>query len=89
MKKIQFKNDSEKITITIPSGLLIWAAEHNPEIPMKVLDKNKFVKQVMFELKNNLGAAETGLTGFQELLDEAILEVAGDECVELIEDAQS
>jgi uncharacterized protein YjbK len=86
-KEIQFKKDAKNIVITIPIGVLKWACEHHPESPLIVKDENVFAEKVMFELQHNLGSMESGLSGFQELLDEAMLEVAesGDECVDLVE----
>jgi uncharacterized protein YjbK len=86
-KTIQFKNEGGKIVITIPNSLIKWAAENNPETPMIVNDEDAFAKKVMFELKHNLGSDESGLTGFQKLLDEAMIAVLenGDESVEFNE----
>jgi len=86
-KEIQFKKDAENIVITIPIGVLKWAGEHHPESPLIVKDENVFAEKVMFELQHNLGSMESGLSGFQELLDNAMLKVAesGEECVDLAE----
>lgn len=75
-KKITFKKDEKNITITIPIKLLKWAGEHHPEDPIIVHDEQQFAEKVMFELENNLGSVESGYSGFEELLDEAMLEVA-------------
>jgi len=87
MDTINIKEYQDKIVITIPVSLLKFAAENNPEIKMTVVDEKTFRSKVMFELANNLGSNETGLTGFQELIDEAIIKVAEtDDCIELVED---
>ena len=75
MSKITFKRDKNKTIITIPDDLLVWAAENNPEYPVKVKNNKKFSEKVAFELEHNLGDEDTGLTGFQILLDKAIQEV--------------
>jgi len=84
---IEFKKDAENLVITIPVSLLKWAAENNSETPMIVKDENAFAEKVMFELEHNLGSNESGLSGFQELLDMAMIEVveSGEECVDLKE----
>lgn len=85
--KIQFENDSKNIVITIPISLLVWAAKYHPESPMIVKDEDTFSKKVMIELEHNLGSMGSGLSGFQELLDDAMIEVAenGEECVDFVE----
>lgn len=74
--EIVFTKDENKIVITIPIPLLKWACENNPADPIIVKDEQQFAMAVMEELQNGLGSAESGLTGFQKLLDEAMLEVA-------------
>ncbi len=74
--EILFTKDTESILITIPVSLIKWAAENHGEYPMEIKDANAFAEKVMFELEHNLGAVESGLTGFQELLDKAMIEVA-------------
>jgi hypothetical protein len=85
MEKIEFKITGEVIAITVPIDILTQAAERNPEVLMTVKDKNTFAEKAMFELEHNLGSVESGLTGFQELLDRAIIAVVenGEDCVEL------
>lgn len=86
-KAIQFFNDSENVLITIPVSLLKHAAENNPETQMIVKDENAFADKVIFQLKNNLGSIESGLTGLNELLDKAMIAVLenGSECVDFKE----
>lgn len=74
--EIVFTKDENNIVITIPIQLLKWAGENNPADPIIVKDEQQFAMAVMEELQNGLGSAESGLTGFQKLLDEAMLEVA-------------
>lgn len=83
-KLIAFKTDKSGITIRIPKGLISYVAKHNPETPLRVLDSSVLMNKVAFELEHNLGDNETGLTGFQKLMDAAIMSVAenGEECVE-------
>ena len=76
MKTIQFLKDDNNITIVIPIAVLVKAGRLHPETPLKIKDKQAFAKEVMFELENNLGAVESGHTGFEELLDLAMMEVA-------------
>lgn len=85
---ILFKKLEDKLVIEIPIELLVIAAENNSENPLIVNDKHDFAEKVLFELEHNLGSAETGLSGFQQLLDEAFYEVCigGNDCVELKED---
>lgn len=73
--KIKFKCDNKNLTITIPVDLLKWAAENNSETPLIIHDELKFAKEVMFELEDGYFNAETGLTKFQQLLDEVFNEV--------------
>ena len=83
-EQINFKLTEECIIIKIPVSLLKQVAERNPENPLIVLNAKELADKVMFELEYNLGSVESGLTGFQELLDTAIIEVAtnGEDCVE-------
>lgn len=73
MKTINYKVNKSSIDIRIPLNFLAFVAKNHPEYPIKVLDKVEFGKQVLFQLENNLGNHEA-LTGFQQLLDEAISE---------------
>jgi hypothetical protein len=75
MELITFTTDERGITINIPVEILINATLNAPE-PIEVFNQTKFVEQVAFELQHNLGQNESGLTGFQQLLDEACSEVA-------------
>ena len=74
--KIVFTKDENNIVITIPIPLLKWAGENHPTDPIIVKDEQQFAEKVMFELEHNLGSTESGHSGFEELLDEAMLEVA-------------
>lgn len=71
-----FTKDENNIVITIPIPLLKWAGENHPEDPIIVKDEQQFAQAVMFELKHNLGSTESGHSGFEELLDEAMLQAA-------------
>jgi len=75
---ITFKTDDGGLTIRIPKGLLVYVAENRGEDPIKVFNDQIFLEQVAFELENNLGEqqGETGLSGFQDLIDKACYEVA-------------
>lgn len=85
MELIKFKTDETGITIHIPTELLRHVATNNPE-PIKINDGKRFVEQVAFELENNLCPNESGLTGFQELLDSACIAVAEDgDCADFVE----
>lgn len=88
MKLITFKTDKSGITIRIPKGLISHVAKHHPETPLKVLNSSDLMQKVAFELEHNLGGNETGLTGFQKLMDTAIVAVVenGEDCVEFKED---
>lgn len=72
---IKFKQTKSGIIINIPFSILEKVTELHPNAPAKVIDKELFLKEVMFQLENQLGDYEEGLTGFQKLLDEAIEEV--------------
>lgn len=90
MEKIIFKKDEEKITITIPVKLLKHIADNNPEEDIKVIDEQKFADKVAYELEHcceSSNGKESGMTGLEELVDRAIMEVveSGDPCVDLIE----
>lgn len=82
--KITFKRTKGATVITVPDDLLAFAAENNPEYPIKVLNQKDFAEKVAFELEHNLGDPETGITGFEALMDKAIQEVTegGNDCVE-------
>lgn len=76
MNKIEFIESIQYLTIRIPKDLLKWAAENNPNDPLIITDRDKFARQVFFELEHNLGSMGSGLSGFEELLDRACLKVA-------------
>ena len=86
--KIVFTKDENNIVITIPIPLLKFAGENHPTDPIIVKDEQQFAMAVMEELEHNLGSVESGHSGFEELLDEAMLEVAtsGHDFVDLKED---
>lgn len=75
MEPITFKTDNAGITIHIPRDLLIHIALNAPE-PIEVFNPEKFAEQVAYELENNLGLPDSGLTGFQELIDNACTGIA-------------
>lgn len=75
MKQISYTKNNSNITIKIPIDLLKVIAETHPTDPVWVLDKQIFADRVLFQLENWLGSSDSGLTGFQELLDKAIYEV--------------
>ncbi len=75
-KNMQFIKNDKNITIIVPIYLLKFVAENNPESPYIVHDEYQLAEKVLFQLENHLGKMESGLTGFQELLDKAIDEVA-------------
>ena len=87
-KQVKFKKTDKDLVITIPIGVLKWASENNPEFLLVVKNEQEFAGKVLFQLEHNLGSDESGLTGFQILLDKAVEEVAtnGDDCVEIIEE---
>jgi len=84
---ITFKQDKKGITINIPKDLLKFVAENHPEYPLKINNIDVFQNQIMVQLESNMINQHTGLTKFQELLDNACYEVAdnGHESVEFIE----
>lgn len=86
--KILFTKTDQGINICIPKELLVFAIENNPENKTKISDIDQFILKTMFELEYNLGSTESGLTGLQELLDKAAMEVveSGDTCIELLTD---
>ena len=61
--------------------------EEMKEAARKRYNEQAFAEKVMFELEHNLGRNESGLSGFQELLDTAMIEVveSGEECVDCVE----
>lgn len=83
-KEIEYKKDNENITITIPITLLKFIAENAPD-PYLINDEQDFAEKVLFAIQHDLGELDSGMTGFQELIDEAIEEVyiSGNECIEL------
>lgn len=85
---INFKTDSEGITIFIPKTLLVHVATHHPEGELKVINADEFTEKVAFEMEHNTGWSESGLTGFQRLIDLSIVDVveSGEDCVEIIGD---
>lgn len=74
--EIKFSKDNNGFIIHIPFELITWVAENNPTDPVIVHNKDKFEQAVMFQVEHNLGSMESGLSGFQELLDKAIAEVS-------------
>lgn len=76
MKKITFTQNEDGITINIPQDFLQFVAENNEENPVMVVDLPQFQEDVAFALENYFGKKGSQLTGFQELLDEAIDGVA-------------
>ena len=87
MKEITFKTNDSGITINIQTDILVHVAENHPESPLKINDPIEFAKQVTFQLEYNLGSEDSGLTGFQKLIDEAIYEVgcSGLDCADIKE----
>lgn len=63
------------IHIFISSELLQHVAEYHPE-GIKVTDLEKLKKTVVYKLEDDLGTAESGLSGLQELIDAAIEDAA-------------
>lgn len=82
MKLIKYKTNKSSISITIPLEFLSFLAKNHPEWPVKVLNKVRFGENVLHQLEHCLGNHES-LTGFQELLDEAIQEAhdSGDDTI--------
>lgn len=72
---ITFLQTEDNIIIRIPLDLLCFAAENNPDSPLIINDREQFAHEVAFQLEHNLGKIESGLSGFKELLDTAIIEV--------------
>lgn len=87
-KLITVKADKSGITIRIPRTLLNFVAKNHPDEPVKILNSDAFLAEVTEQLKDGLGDAETGSTGLQDLIDEAIQEVAqfGSGCIEYKEE---
>lgn len=84
---MEFKIENGAIQISIPINLIEFAATHNPQSPCIVHDKDTLANKVLFELEFNLGKEESGLTGLQQLIDEAIETVIenGEDCIDLKE----
>ena len=74
--KIDFNKDEKNLVIKIPIDLLTFAAENHPEWPLIIHDQDKFVNGILFALEYDLGTPEDGLSGFENLLDEAIMYIA-------------
>ena len=90
MEQITFKRKGKKIVIEIPFDILEHIANNKPDFNAKVLSKSLFAEDIMYELENNLGLSESGLTGFQELVDQAIEAVyeSGAESIEYNDDEE-
>jgi predicted nucleotidyltransferase len=76
IEPINITSNDKGITIFVPTPLLEHAANHHPD-GIEVTNITELQTKVIFELENNLGSPESGLTGLQELLDRAIYEAAG------------
>jgi uncharacterized protein YjbK len=88
MYEVKFQREVDGFYIYVPTSLLKFAAETHEDYPMVVIDQDKFVDRVMFEIENNLGSEDSGMTGLTELLDKAMSTVAESGCnsVEFKED---
>lgn len=76
IEPINITTTDQGITIFIPTPLLEHVTNHHPDW-IEVTNITELQAKVVFELENNLGSPESGLTGLQELLDYAIHEAAG------------
>ena len=74
-EKIKFKASETELIITIPVKLLIHVTENHPEAPATISDNHAFAEAVAFELEDGLGDQDGGNTGFQNLIEAAILAV--------------
>lgn len=71
---IKFTRNRQNLIISIPIKTLKIVADDHPELQdEQIFNKSILADDVLYELQHNLGANESGLTGFQELIDEAIL----------------
>jgi hypothetical protein len=70
--KPKFIITPENVSIEIPIAYLNHLATTAPDTKVKILNQEKFIERLVFNLENDLGGVETGLTGFEELLDKAI-----------------
>lgn len=71
---ISYRKDG-KIIIEMPEDLLIFAAENNDYYNLKVFDKELFLNYIANNLVSETGFnGETGLSGFEELLDNMFVE---------------
>jgi hypothetical protein len=75
IKTISINSTAEGITIFVPALLLEHVANHHPD-GIAVTNISELQAKVVFELENNLGSNESGLTGLQKLLDKAIEQAA-------------
>ncbi len=73
--KIRVKITERYLVIEIPKDTLIFAAENNPDLPIKIIDRSAFVSEMARELEDGLGLNESGYTGLEELLDKGISEL--------------
>lgn len=68
---IKFTTTERGILIEIPKDLICKIATEHPDDPMIIHDVDDLVDYIKDYLENNEDS-ETGLTGFQALIDQAI-----------------
>ena len=85
MKTINTANVGGGIVISIPVEVLVMAAEQRPSGNIKVIDESEFAKCVAKEIGSyaTVSEADSGLTHFQQFLDDIIQQVAesGSNCI--------
>lgn len=80
-----FKIEKDKLVIEIPNEFLEHLVTTFPDTEIKILDRDEMIKNIAFQLEHCLGDPETGLTGFQQLLEDSIEQVieGGNDCLDV------
>jgi hypothetical protein len=71
--EIKVERGGGNLLISIPESTIVYAAEHNPENPLVIKDKEALLNYYK-EYLNELDVTEDGLTSFERFLDSIAVE---------------
>jgi hypothetical protein len=72
VKSLKASADGDNIVLVLPIKNLVWACQHNPEFPLKVLDTKSFATYIAEQLIE-FDEDESGATAFMRLLDQLFI----------------
>lgn len=81
MDKITYSANSKGITITIPTELMVFASENRGDLKadnFKVVQPKLFMQELAAAIENDEDP-DTGLTKFQQLLDDYVDQLIEDD----------